>query len=431
MVALKRLRVLCLIRPTNLCKKRWAHDPLRDQNPGPVARGNYSVECSPAGRVREMGREDPPRGPNAFGYQTQPVVPPPTAYKIRENPSSALGGQTQGVHPQRYPHQVWLPPTHDRRHEPDVPPTSHHPPQGSSSLDVWHRDLGESIEQLKDRPRNRDTPQVYPTRNVQGPVNDNTYHYPQPTANQSDQEQIDLTRFIHDKGRWATSTGGFSDVWKCVLYTGGDSRRREQVAVKSIRLPATDHSEQDINKIIHRFRGQINMWVRLRTHKHVLPLYGLVNNFGPLPSLVSPWAENGTLNSYLRRQAGPPSYSKKITLILQVASGLQHLHDHGICHGELTGSNTLINENEDALISDFGLSSLLAEFNYTTYFGSCRPSAVRWIDPELIISLARPEGSNSRLSTKADLRHDVYSMGCIILQVCLHSMNVCKHAYRH
>ena len=57
------------------------------------------------------------------------------------------------------------------------------------------------------------------------------------------------------------------------------------------------------------------MWVNLPPHNHILPIRGVVDNFGPLPSLVLPWAENGTLNSYLRSHAGPPSIDRRITLV--------------------------------------------------------------------------------------------------------------------
>lgn len=265
-------------------------------------------------------------------------------------------------------------------------------------------------------PGNRDTPQTYGGHNRTNTQGMNiTHQHVQPTDTKYIQESVDLTGFIHDKGRWATKTGGSADVWKCVLRRAGDNTQGEQVAVKSIRLPVTDPSEH--NRIIHRFRGQIQMWAKLPLHKHILPIYGMADNFGPLPSLVLPWAENGTLTSYLRSQVEPPSFDRRIALICQVASGLAYLHDQGICHGNLTGSNVLINRNQDALVGDFGLSSLLMEYDYTTYFSSYKPSAVRWIDPALIIALAKPQGNNDKVSIKAGLIHDIYSMGCIILQI--------------
>ncbi|KAG6329879.1 hypothetical protein ID866_9211, partial [Astraeus odoratus] len=88
------------------------------------------------------------------------------------------------------------------------------------------------------------------------------------------------------------------------------------------------------------------------------------------------------------------------------------VHNNRILHGDLTGSNILIDKNGNALISDFGLSSIMAEFNYTTYFRSCRLGAIRWTDPGLLNALAEDERSD----IKATAENDIYSLGCIILQ---------------
>lgn len=34
-------------------------------------------------------------------------------------------------------------------------------------------------------------------------------------------------------------------------------------------------------------------------HPQVLPLYGVVSDFGPYPSMVCPWMEKGNLNDFL------------------------------------------------------------------------------------------------------------------------------------
>lgn len=80
---------------------------------------------------------------------------------------------------------------------------------------------------------------------------------------------------------------------------------------------------------------------------------------------------------------------------------------------DLFQSNILIDRNGDVLISDFGLSSIVAEFNHTSYFKSCRPGAVRWVDPQLFIDMVN---SNNGSFPEADMKNDIYSMGCIMLQ---------------
>ncbi|KAI6111289.1 kinase-like domain-containing protein [Pisolithus sp. B1] len=219
----------------------------------------------------------------------------------------------------------------------------------------------------------------------------------------------DLTGFVERTGQFPDRHGGFADVWKCIFDRRGNSRG-ELVAVKCIRLK----NEQDKERVIRRLQGEVYLWMKLTPHRHVLPLYGTVNGFEHLPALVSPWAENGTLTSYVDRSRRHLSHDRELKIILQVTSGLHHLHSNNICHGDLTGSNILINSNGDALISDFGLSSIVAEFNHTSYFQSCRPGAIRWVDPQLIIDLMN---TNDGPLPRIHMINDIYSMGCIMLEV--------------
>ncbi|KAI6017578.1 hypothetical protein PISMIDRAFT_688316 [Pisolithus microcarpus 441] len=222
----------------------------------------------------------------------------------------------------------------------------------------------------------------------------------------------DLTGSVERIDQFPDKYGGYADVWKCKYYKGSNREGKEMVAVKCIRL-LSELTQEEKERAIKQLRGEVHIWVRLPLHSHVLPLYGTVDGFAPIPALVSPWAENGTLTTYLGSKRQLP-YSRRLEIILQVTSGLGHLHSSNICHGDLTGSNILIDRNEDMLISDFGLSSIIAKFNHTSYFKSCRPGAIRWADPQLFTDST---DANDSSLPRADMKNDIYSMGCIILQV--------------
>ncbi|KAL4075279.1 kinase-like domain-containing protein [Scleroderma yunnanense] len=358
------------------------HNPMMHQPPqGPVPPGHGAMGYPPQ-RPQTASMPQPWNGPApGFGAQNQefnaPNYPPQQGHLSRmsqresEFPPAGFAGHNNEVDEQNY-----------------RPPTAPFAPikeeEFSSSDDGWRSDPGARQG-------------VINTRIGQGPD--------------------DLTTFIHEREQWPIRTSGYADIWKCALYWAGDIRRRERVAVKNLRIPVADKSQEEIERMVHRVRQEIHTWMRLPRHENVLPLYGVALGFGPLPSLVLPWMYNGTLTSYLERKPTLP-YHKKLALILQVATGLRHLHANRIYHGDLTGSNVLINLNGDALISDFGLSSIMAEFNIMTHFRSCRPGALRWTDPALFHAVARYDGRHHRLSGETeDLRHDIYSMGCIILQV--------------
>ncbi|KIJ09454.1 hypothetical protein PAXINDRAFT_87412, partial [Paxillus involutus ATCC 200175] len=70
-------------------------------------------------------------------------------------------------------------------------------------------------------------------------------------------------------------------------------------------------------------------------------------------------------------------------------------------------SNVLINADGQPLISDFGLSSIIEEYNMTSYFKSHRPGSIRWVAPELL--------GEEEPSPKPSVESDVYSYGCVML----------------
>ncbi|KAG1737454.1 kinase-like domain-containing protein [Suillus lakei] len=122
--------------------------------------------------------------------------------------------------------------------------------------------------------------------------------------------------------------------------------------------------------------------------------------------------ENGTLNDYLRREVGLPR-EKKLTMVREVAAGLQYLHDKDIVHGDMTDTNILVSSDGRLYLADFALSMILAESDNTT-FNSCHGGNSRWMPPEAISmpleGMEQPEGK----PTKAG---DVYAYGCIMMRV--------------
>ncbi|KAG6330196.1 hypothetical protein ID866_8895 [Astraeus odoratus] len=315
---------------------------------------------------------------------------------------------------------------------PPLPPASRATQPGVSSIsNIRSYKRNEPQQQSSEEPRNWDsTSHAYHDHASREPVKDGYIRYPQPTNIQFRRDPVDLTGFIHGRGHWATRTGGLADVWKCVRYKGRENSQWEPVAVKCFRLPVYDLCQQEIDEIIYTIGSELQGWVRLPHHDHVLAVYGMVHGFGPLPSLVYPWVENGTLTSYLGHNPKLP-YDRRLLMIFQVASGLQHrmlpdflftsvishclVHINHIYHGDLTGSSILVDRKGNALIADFGISSIMSQIRRSAYFRSRKPGAVRWMDPELLN--AEQDMQNSCSSPgDADPKNDIYSMGCIMLQ---------------
>ncbi|KAG0697068.1 kinase-like domain-containing protein [Suillus ampliporus] len=232
----------------------------------------------------------------------------------------------------------------------------------------------------------------------------------------------DLTNELQERSTYPITSGGFGDIWKCVLAKPSET---VQVAVKTIRAFDTDN-EVLMRRNAKKVRRELKVWGRLK-HYSILPLWGVANDFGPYPAMICPWADNGALTGFLERQQDMLSLQDKFSLLNDIALGLQYrkssftapefqnahagpVHSKSVVHGDLTGSNVLIYANGRACLADFGLSTIIQEFIGTSYFTSTNRGNIRWVAAELCEA---SEDDQVLLSTECD----IYSFGSITLQV--------------
>jgi len=215
----------------------------------------------------------------------------------------------------------------------------------------------------------------------------------------------DLTSQIVGKGTYATSIGTFSDVWKCIYLS---EQHKFVVAVKTIRGQSEDDLKADKSKTLYE---QVERWKTL-VHKNVLPVFGTTLDFGPLPSLVCPWVDGGSLTHCL--ELNPDlSFEKRHEILSQISEGLCYLHSKEVMHGQLNGSNVLMDMNGNAYLADFGLLSIVLEFRSVPYVSTAIGSSVRWAAPELFEVPDKDDGTTLQLSMPSD----IYSFGSVMLQV--------------
>ncbi|KAH7922704.1 kinase-like protein [Leucogyrophana mollusca] len=158
------------------------------------------------------------------------------------------------------------------------------------------------------------------------------------------------------------------------------------------------------------------VWSHL-THPCILPFYGIYySSFsgGALTAcLVSPLMENTNIRSYLERKKETP----RSPLILDIARGLQYLHESKptIVHGDLKGANILVSLSGRACLADFGLS--LAKDSQQVLASTVQlqiPGTLRWAPPERLdgglAAKFRSSGADVRMS-------DIYSFACVCYEV--------------
>lgn len=92
-----------------------------------------------------------------------------------------------------------------------------------------------------------------------------------------------------------------------------------------------------------------------------------------------------------------------------IAEGLKYLHKHPVVHGDLTPSNVLIDDDERAVLTDFGLSIILGGFtNLSVTYTDAQMGTEAWAAPELFSDSHDSRGHNPSLPS------DVYSFACLM-----------------
>ncbi|KAG0709894.1 kinase-like domain-containing protein [Suillus ampliporus] len=241
-----------------------------------------------------------------------------------------------------------------------------------------------------------------------GPVHETRYKVESP---------IDLTGHILRLDDHPVAGGSFGNIYRGIYRT---TSGQIQVAVKALRfLPSADD--------LRRIRREIKIWMKLN-HQNIVPFIGVTAGFGPPEtiSLVSPWIPNGTLTNFLETYGGRLSLVSKLWLLHDIAAGLNYcelyfspfacivsdqylqVHSFPLIHGDLTGSNVLINTEGMACLVDFGLSTVIGglEGGSSIAPSSHRAGAIRWTAPEL---LGDPE-----ISYSPTPKSDIYSFGSIL-----------------
>ncbi|KAJ7113516.1 kinase-like domain-containing protein, partial [Mycena epipterygia] len=197
------------------------------------------------------------------------------------------------------------------------------------------------------------------------------------------------------------AAGGFGDIWK-------GSYRGQTVSVKVMRL----FQDSDVKAVLkfwnvgftflQEFGREAVIWRQL-SHPNLLPFFGLYYLDSRL-SLVSPWMENSNILKFLSQKSHK---TDRLSLILDVALGIEYLHENHVVHGDLKPLNILVTPSRRACIADFGLSSITdamtLRFTHSTV--SSRGGTGRYLAPEL----CRGE--------KAHLGSDVYAFACVCYEI--------------
>uniref|UniRef100_A0A3B3V3E6 receptor protein-tyrosine kinase n=1 Tax=Poecilia latipinna TaxID=48699 RepID=A0A3B3V3E6_9TELE len=200
-------------------------------------------------------------------------------------------------------------------------------------------------------------------------VDPHTYEDPSQAVHEFAKE-LDASCIAIDK---VVGAGEFGEV--CSGRLKLPSKKEICVAIKTLKGGYTDKQRRD-------FLAEASIMGQF-DHPNIIRLEGVVTRSKPV-MIVTEYMENGSLDSFLRKNDAQFTGIQLVGMLRGIASGMKYLSDMGYVHRDLAARNILVNSNLVCKVSDFGLSRVLEddpEAAYTTRGGKI---PIRWTAPEAI-----------------------------------------------
>jgi len=135
-------------------------------------------------------------------------------------------------------------------------------------------------------------------------------------------------------------------------------------------------------------------------HPNVLPVYSAGDHEGVL-YIVMRYVDGPDMRA-LVRAAGGLDPERAAQIVAQVGAALDAAHGHGLVHRDVKPANVLIDAQEHAYLTDFGLTKRLASTADQSRSGG-------WVGT---LGYVAPEQIRGE---RVDARTDVYALGCVLV----------------
>lgn len=178
-----------------------------------------------------------------------------------------------------------------------------------------------------------------------------------------------------------------------VVYRARQKSPQREVALKML-LPGVG-----LAKTRERFLVEAQALAELQ-HPGILPLF----DFGELdgqPYFTTRLASGGSLSQRLQEGRGPSSPEESASLLATLAASISYAHKRGVLHRDIKPSNVLFDEQNHALVADFGLARVASMDAMLTQTGVL--GTPHYMAPEVV-----QHGANSATTSS-----DIYGLGAV------------------
>jgi len=184
------------------------------------------------------------------------------------------------------------------------------------------------------------------------------------------------------------------------VYHAWDAELGMAVALKVIR-PETSIDPVTAQEMERRFKQELVL-ARQVTHKNVVRIHDLGEIDG-VKYITMPYIHGSDLAKLIERE-GRLAVPRALAIARQVVAGLVAAHEAGIVHRDLKPANILLDEEDRALITDFGIARSVTGAGGGTIAGTI-VGTLEYMAPE------QAQGAT------VDHRADIYAFGLILMDM--------------
>lgn len=181
-----------------------------------------------------------------------------------------------------------------------------------------------------------------------------------------------------------------------VVYRAHDTALDRAVALKVLKDDLRAQSA-----VVARFQREGEAFAKLN-HPNIVHIFS-VGKVGDIPYLAMEFIDGEPLARIMNRERRL-DWKRSLHIAEQVAEALASAHEQGVIHRDIKPGNILVDKNNKAFVTDFGIAKILSAETQLTLDGS-RLGTPQYMSPERC--------QNKEVSPASD----IYSLGVLLFQM--------------